>query len=239
MNRLVDYFHPLHKLNRARSDYLSKHQVPEILNAILSVPISALEEDPFKLDYLVINVENSTADVQLDSVLSIASLPISQHMIDLKGAQQRLVCSEQPLTAETLTDNHIEAQVLAEEGEPLTQVMHELLAQLQGKILVVHDVLRTKALLDKFVADYYQLPPLPLLYLDIVSIEQSLLAQQGRSDNLNLALSAIRKRHDLPDYSARGTLMAALATGELYLALLKKQAKGASITLRNLPIYEG
>jgi len=49
---LVDHFHPLNKLKRARSNYLNKHQVPDNIKALLSAPLPELDADLFELDYL-------------------------------------------------------------------------------------------------------------------------------------------------------------------------------------------
>ena len=59
---------------------------------------------------------------------------------------------------------------------------------------------------------------------------------KGNQKSADFRLASIRKRHGLPEYPAHGALIDAVATGELYLALLKKRFAGGTPCFRRLKV---
>jgi len=91
-----------------------------------------------------------------------------------------------------------------------------------------------KSFLNQYIEKQYQLPPLPLLWVDTLKIEKSLNIHKSSQGTADFRLASIRTRHGLPEYSSHGALVDALATGELYLALIKKCYEGADATVRSM-----
>lgn len=230
---LLDYFHPLNKLKRARSDYLNKYQLPTHLKALLSAPLPDLDDDLFALDYLSLDFETTGFDPAVDSLLSVGYLPMNEEKLLLSEAVETLVNSAEKITAETAVINHIVPEMLAR-GEALSNVMDALLTVLVGKVIIVHGSMIERGFLDQYIALQYKLPPLPLLWVDTLKIEKSLSMHKSNVGSADFRLASIRKRHNLPEYSSHGALVDALATGELYLALLKKCYEGTPATARHM-----
>ena len=234
MIAVLDYFHPLNKLKRARSDYLSKHKLlPDHIKALLSAPLPELDDDLYALEYISLDFETTGFDPQMDNLLSVGYLPLSDQKLSINQAVESLVQSAEKISAETAVINHIVPEMLAL-GLPLAQVMDTLLNALIGKAIIVHGSMIEQGFLDKYIASQYDLPPLPLLWVDTLKIEKSLTMHKGNTGSADFRLASIRKRHNLPEYASHSALVDALATGELYLALLKKCYQGTPATARNM-----
>ena len=233
MRLILKHFHPLNKLKRERERYLNKHQVPDNIKALLSAPLPDLDEDIFSLDYLSVDFETSGFDPKYDSLLSVGYLPLINQQLLLSEAVETLINSAENIKAETAVINHIVPEML-EQGKPWAEVLDTLLDELVGKVLIVHGSVVEKRFLNYYIAQQYQLPPLPLLWVDTLQMEKSLHAYKDSAETEDFRLGSIRARHNLPEYAAHGALVDSLATGELYLALLKKCFEGADSRVRHM-----
>lgn len=237
MRAIFNHFHPLNKLKRERASYLAKHQLPDNIKALLLAPLPDLDDDIFKLDYLSVDFETSGFDPENDSLLSVGYLPMTKQQLLLSQAVETFVKTAENINAETAIINHIVPEML-EQGLPITKVMDDLIDALVGKVIIVHGSVIEKRFLNNYIATYYKLPPLPLLWVDTLQIEKSLHMHKGNSGSEDFRLGSIRARHNLPEYSAHGALVDSLATGELYLALLKKCFEGAESSVRHMKFDE-
>lgn len=235
MRKLFNYYHPLNKLQRAREHYLSKHKVPDSIKALLSAPLPSLEEDIYTLDYIALDFETSGFEPDKDHLLSVGYLPMIKQELLLNHAVETFIQSSKKIKAETAVINHITAEML-EQGSPLDEVMDALFSAITGRIIIAHGCIIEKRFLDHYLKQRFNLPPLPLLWVDTLLIEKSLSIHRGNQKSADFRLASTRARHGLPEYPAHGALIDALATGELYLALLKIRFAGVEAKLRHLKI---
>lgn len=235
MQKIFNYYHPLNKLKRARESYLSKQQVPDSIKALLSAPLPSLETDIYQLDYIALDFETSGFEPHVDHLLSVGYLPMTKQQLLLNQAVESLIQSSEKIKAETAVINHITAEML-KKGKPLDDVMETLFVALTGRIIIAHGCMIEKSFLDHYLKQRFNLPPLPLLWVDTLSIEKSLTIHRGNQKSADFRLASVRARHGLPEYPAHGALIDALATGELYLALLKVRFAGMQAKLRHLKI---
>ncbi|WP_160060273.1 3'-5' exonuclease [Psychromonas sp. L1A2] len=231
MRAIFNHFHPLNKLKRERERYLANHDVPDKIKTLLSTPLPSLDDDIFSLDYLSVDFETSGFDPKNDSLLSVGYLPLINQQLLLSEAVETLIQSAENIKAETAVINHIVPEML-EQGKPWAEVMDTLLAEAVGKVLIVHGSVVEKRFLNHYIAKQYKLPPLPLLWVDTLQMEKSLHMYKDDSATDDFRLGSIRARHNLPEYSAHGALVDSLATGELYLALLKIHFEGTDSSVR-------
>lgn len=235
MRPLLDYFSPLNKLKRKRERYLKKHDVPDNIRAILAAPLPTISDDLYLLDYVSLDFETTGFYPENDILLSVGYLPIHKQQILLNQAVEFLIKSSEKIKAETAVINHIVPEML-ENGLPLDEVMDGLFTAIAGKTLIAHSCVIEKRFIDHYVAERFNLPALPLLWVDTLTIEKSFTINRADSDSMDFRLASIRVRHGLPEYPAHGALIDALATAELYLALLKKRFSGAEASFRGLKI---
>ncbi|WP_193755624.1 3'-5' exonuclease [Psychromonas sp. psych-6C06] len=235
MLSMFNYFHPLNQLQRKRARYINKHKIPDHILALLRAPLPDIDEDLLKLDYIALDIETTGFHPETDHLLSIGYLPIQNQKILLSEAVEQFVKSTKKIKAETAIINHIVPEML-ENGTPLNEILEKFFASLVGKVLVAHGSVIEKRFLDYYVAKQFNLPPLPLLWVDTLSIEKSFIIHKGSAQSADFRLSSTRERHGLPEYPAHGALIDALATAELYLALLKKRFQDDKATFRDLKI---
>lgn len=232
MYSIFNYFHSLSALKRARAHYLKKHQVPDNIKALLDAPLPELDADLYLLDYVALDFETTGFDPTQDNLLSVGYLPIRKQCLIVNQAVETFVKSSEKIKAQTAVINHITPEMLAT-GRDLQTVMDGLFTAMTGQVLIAHGSMIEKSFIDHYVAEHLKLPPLPLLWLDTLTIEKSLSMHQGNND-ADFRLASVRERHGLPEYAAHGALIDALATGELYLALLKKRFAGSKAKLKHL-----
>jgi DNA polymerase-3 subunit epsilon len=235
MKFLFNYFHALNQLKRKRERYISKHKLPDNIRALLSAPLPDLESDLFKLDYIALDFETTGFHPEQDHLLSVGYLPLSNQQLIVSEAVETFIKSPEKIKPETAVINHIVPEML-ENGVPLHEVMNTLFLAIKGKVLIAHGCVIEKRFIDYYIAKHYKLPPLPLLWVDTLTIEKSLIMHKGNQKTGDFRLTSTRARHGLPEYSAHGALIDALATGELYLALLKIRFSGEKAKLSKLKI---
>ena len=233
MKSLFNYFHAINHLKRKRERYISKHKLPDNIKALLSAPLPELDSDLFKLDYIALDFETTGFHPEQDHLLSVGYLPLSNQQLIISEAVETFIKSSEKVKPETAVINHIVPEML-EKGSPLHEVMDTFFGALKGKVLIAHGCSIERRFIDYYIAKHYQLPPLPLLWVDTLTIEKSLTMHKGNQKSSDFRLASTRARHGLPEYSAHGALIDALATGELYLALLKKRFCGEKATFSNL-----
>ncbi|MEL0629012.1 3'-5' exonuclease [Psychromonas aquatilis] len=220
MKAIFNYFHPLNKLKREREKYLAEHKLPDNIKALLSAPLPDLESNVYSLDYLSVDFETSGFSPETDSLLSVGYLPIINQQLLLSKAVETFISSGEKIKAETAIINHIVPEML-EQGKHWSVVMDKFLAAAVGKVIIVHGSVIEKRFLNHYMKKRYNLPPLPLLWVDTLKLEKSLLMYKNNSETQDFRLGSIRERHNLPEYAAHGALVDSLSAGELFLALLK------------------
>ncbi|MDN2663488.1 3'-5' exonuclease [Psychromonas sp. 14N.309.X.WAT.B.A12] len=233
MRRIFNHFHPLNKLQRERERYLSTHQVPDNIRVLLEAPLPDLDDDIYSLDYLSLDFETSGFNPKTDSLLSVGYLPLINQQLLLSEAVETLIHTAKNVKAETAVINHIVPEML-EKGEAWNVVLDAMLTEAVGKVLIVHGSIVEKRFLNHYMAKRYKLPPLPLLWVDTLQMEKSLHIYKDNNGTDDFRLGSVRERHHLPEYSAHGALVDSLATGELYLALLKQHFEGADSSVRHM-----
>jgi len=234
MKAIFNHFHPLNKLKREREIYLATHNaLPEHIKALLMAPLPELDEQIITLDYMCLDFETTGFESDKDALLSVGYLPIIKQQLLLNKAVEMLINSTEDIKAEAAIINHIVPEMLAE-GLPLDTVMDTLLEALVGKVIIVHGSMIERNFLNQYIERRYGLPPLPLLWVDTLSIEKSLSVYKGNLATADFRLSSIRERHGLPEYASHGALVDALATGELYIALVKLCYAGTDGSVRHM-----
>ena len=234
MRAIFNHFHPLNKLRREREIYIAEHHpLPEHIKAVLSAPLPHLDDDIIGLDYLSLDFETTGFEPEKDALLSVGYLPMIKQQLLLNEAVEMLINSNEHIKAETAIINHIVPEMLAQ-GLPLETVMDNLFNAMIGKAIIVHGSMIEKKFLNQYIERRYGLPPLPLLWVDTLTIEKSLSIYKGNVGSADFRLASIRERHGLPEYSSHGALVDALATGELYIALIKQCYAGADATARHM-----
>ncbi|MDO6640871.1 3'-5' exonuclease [Shewanella sp. 5_MG-2023] len=220
IKKWLNHFHPLTRLNKARQDYIAAHpQLPDFLLALLTQPLPELGAKVTELTYLSLDIETSGLDAKQDHILSVGYVTMCGKRIDLASVGHTYI--KGVVRPETAVINHIMPQMV-NRAQKLDIVMEHLFRQMQGKLLLVHGKQVEQQFIDHYLMKKYQLPPMPLLWLDTLAIEKSMTLNKASQQDGDYRLISIRQRYGLPEYHGHSASVDAVATAELYLALCTK-----------------
>lgn len=223
MNTLRWYFHPLTKLTRQRSLYLEQHQVPAVIRSLLQYSLPKYSAKVSELNYIILDFETTGLDPQQDDILSIGWVEMSGQYIELASATELYIKDACQIRKETAVINHIVPEML-HSGCSLDAALTQFLQAAEQKIIIAHGCVVEQRFLDRYFKQYFDLPTLPFIWLDTLSIEKYLTGYQTQTNSMDYRLAAIRSRYGLPAYNAHNALTDAIATAELFLALFYRLA---------------
>ncbi|WP_228266591.1 exonuclease domain-containing protein [Ornithinimicrobium ciconiae] len=187
-----------------------------------------------ELRLLAVDLETTGLDPQVHEVLSLGLVPVDGLTIDLSGARQYAVRPTgaagvgHSATVHGITDDEAAAAV------PLSEVLPEVVAALEGRVLLAHfATLETGFLTAACRRAGLAVPD--LVAVDTLELQRRILRRSRlhhHSSRGELTLSASRHHHGLPRYRSHDALTDALACAELYLAQVA--ALGENLTVRQL-----
>jgi DNA polymerase-3 subunit epsilon len=170
-------------------------------------------------------------DFELDGLRKDAHLlqagwaPFEGHSIRLAGAHSVDIRSTANLDAEAVTIHGIGEQRAAK-GEPLGEVILDLVRALSGRVLVAHAAGIERTALQRATRKLLGVH-LPVRCVCTLTLERALHPNQVGSEPYRLG--SCRKRYGLPDYRAHDALTDALAAAELFQAQLTRLPDDASL----------
>lgn len=221
MASFIEYFHHLERFKRLRKYYLKDHVLPEVLSTLITLPEIDVKQASSSIDYIVLDIETTGLDFQLDQILSIGWVEISQSKINLATCQHLYINNDSQIKAETAVINHITPQML-DDGIALHDAMLAFFESAQNKVIVAHACIVEANFLDHYLTTYFHLPKLPLIWLDTMCMEKQMDKAIDRHNELDVRLSSTRARYQLPEYNSHNALADAVATAELFLAQQKR-----------------
>lgn len=216
----MNYFHPLSQLERARVARLNDPSLPDAMRQLIAKPYPEPEAKLSNLEFLVFDLETTGLNPEEDRILSIGHLVIQDFRVDIQSSSHTYVKSNTDIKAESAVINHIVPEMLTE-GVTLDEAMNNLFCAMKGKILIAHGTMVEKNFIDQYLQKRYGIEPLPLIWIDTLAMEKSLMRNKEDNNTGDYQLSAVRERHNLPPYLAHNALADSIATGELFLVLVK------------------
>lgn len=180
---------------------------------------STVPATPFScVDFLVVDAETTGLDPRRDHVLEVGWVPVTRAEVVLDGVRGTAVRLPdgvdvgQSAILHGLTDDELAA------APRLTDVMLELRAALEGRVLVAHHAPIEIGFLDGAFRDGHAARS-PLLVVDTMALQRRLLVSgHGEPPPGALRLDSARRRFGLPRYAAHRAATDAVATAELLLA---------------------
>jgi DNA polymerase-3 subunit epsilon len=187
------------------------------------------------LSFLVVDFETTGFEPATNEIISIGWIEMSNMQIDLGRKQHFYINNSQHINHETAVINHIVPQMIENNGISLEQAINTLLHDSEDKILVVHGKVIEKNFLDYYAQKFLGITELPLMWIDTMKIEQWKTAKTGGNTiSQDNRLSAVRKRYNLPQYTAHNALIDSVATAELLLAQISHLYRDRHVTLETL-----
>ncbi len=216
IRKLKHHFHPLTKLEKQRQKFAIADECSAELRRLLNTPLPKPQTLLKELDFLVMDFETTGIDAKKDSLLSIGSVAINDNQIDMHTSAHCYVDDNQQIKAASAVVNHITPQMLLQ-GDHLDEAMNRLFLKMIGKVAIAHGAAIEKSFIDAYVQQRYGIKPLPIIWLDTLRVEKHLTFRNKKLP-VELQLNDVRKRYNLPAYSAHNALADALSTAELFFA---------------------
>lgn len=201
----------------ARRKRMLKKVAKGALYDFLSVPFPSEDTCLSDLPILSVDFETTGLNAINDKLLSVGFVSIEKRKIKLGTSYHQIINTKDRLEADNVVIHQITDQQKAE-GQSLHVVVEALLAALAGKVMLVHFARIEKQFLKQACIELYGVsPPFPMI--DTLAIAKRKLDQRDIAyDPQDLRLTALRRKHGLPEHFAHNALNDAIATAELLLA---------------------
>lgn len=224
-------FPQLFGLNAKRQRLLKK--APDgPLKDYLSVPFPESSTPVHHLDILSLDFETTGLNAKTDKLLSVGFIQMPELQIKLGTSFHQIITSNGALKADNVAIHQITDQEKAE-GKPLAEVVETILKALAGKVMLVHYAKIEREFLKEACLKLYGMAPV-IPIIDTLAIEKKRLdAKDIAYDPSQLRLANLRESYHLPGHYAHNALSDAIATAELFLAMIK-QRESQHITLKHL-----
>tara|TARA_R110001583_G_scaffold25803_1_gene93355 strand:+ start:6127 stop:6846 length:720 start_codon:yes stop_codon:yes gene_type:complete len=222
------------ELDTKRKECL-KSTLPHEVKLNLSQPLLDKKMLFKTLSFLVVDFETTGFEPNTNDIISIGWVEVTNMQIDLGRKQHFYIKNSQHINHETAVINHIVPQMTQSNGIALEKAINALLNESKNKILVVHGKVIEKNFLDYYAQKFLGIPELPLMWIDTMKIEEWKTSKMGGNTiSQDNRLSAVRKRYNLPQYSAHNALIDSVATAELLLAQIAHMYRDRNVTLETL-----
>lgn len=202
------------------------------MQTYLDAPLPPRSADVRSLSLMALDLETTGLDPSADNIVSAGLVKIEGTHIQCSTAEHILVridgSVEQSATIHQITDTDLH-QAVSERT-----MLDRLLDVLAGHVLLVHHAPMDLGFLNAACRRHYH-RPLIIRTVDTLPMARQ-LCERGdqRARDGELRLHALRTAYGLPRYPAHNALSDALATAELYLALLSRWAGTDALPLRTI-----
>lgn len=201
------------------------------LRDFLQVPFPALNCPIHQTPILAVDFETTGLDAVQNKLLSVGCVALNQGQIKLASSYHQIIQTPGQLKAENVTIHQI-TDDQKDQGQPLAEVIEQLLKRLAGKVMLVHFARIERQFLQQACLELYGLaPPLPMIDTLVVA-KKSFDKRDVAYDPSQLRLAALRNKYHLPVHYAHNALNDAIATAELLLAQISE--RDSDLTLKQL-----
>lgn len=223
------YFHPLTYQERKHKKW-QLNTIKKPYADLFQYPLLHTQTTISDVEFLVMDFETSGLNSDNDHILSIGWVVIKNTQIHLDSAVKLDVFAPEHINPETAVIHHIMPEMLSD-ALPAQTAIELLLKDMKGKVLIAHAVGIERGFLQRYCQRLFGLDKVPLLWLDTLRIERSLMINSAKNPQYDFQLSSIRRDYGLPDYPAHDALIDAVATAEVFLAQTKQLCGKTTPTL--------
>ncbi len=193
----------------------------------LDAPRPSRRTPALDADYLVLDLEMTGLQPASDRIVSMGWVHVRAGRIRMRTARYVLLAVDASV-AESAPIHHLRDQDLSG-GCSEREALEALLQALQGRVLVAHHAPLDLRFLHAACRRHAGVPLLTRTVDTLALARRRRQRGHRQARDGELRLDALRSAYNLPRYPAHNALSDALATAELFLALLRRQANGASL----------
>lgn len=200
---------------------LLKNTNSTVMKKYLEKPFPNKKDFIVNVDIVSLDFETTGLDIEKDRVVSFGLVNIKQLGVDLKSSAHQLINTniELPETSVVIHQITDEQQI---NGMSIADAFPKLLKQLSGKVLLAHNAKVEVGFLNKMCQKLYA-TDFVIPVIDTQHLAKRSFDRQNKAYKSNeLRLFNLRKLYNMPAYKAHNALMDAIATAELFLAMVNK-----------------
>lgn len=203
--------------DHARRRALAK-AAPGPLHDLLSTPWPDKASLCADVPMTALDLEATGLSPGRDHMVSVGLVELRGMSIHLDTALHRLIRTKRPMPEDSAIIHQVTDDQAAT-GQPLAEVMPQVLERLTGRVLVAHHAWVEQSFLSAACERLYG-APLVIPTIDTQALAQRLMRNRNQFlRSTSLRLFNLRSYYGLPRYKAHNALSDALATAELFLAL--------------------
>lgn len=219
-------------LDHRRKSALSKATNPHMRD-FLAHALANPDDQITDLEIVALDLETTGLDPAKDQILSIGLVPLSRGSVTLGGSWHRIVQIDRAIPASSAVIHGITDDQAAS-GEPLETLLPQLLEILAGKAILVHYSPIERHFLDAACRKLYGSPFITQV-IDTLPLARRLLRMRNHMIQPgNLRLFNLRPLFGLPQYQAHNALYDAIATAELFMAILSELSPANDYKLKDV-----
>ena len=204
--------------NYIRQRLLKKTQ-SSVMKAFLSREFPSRKALISGLDIVSVDFETTGLDIKKDNIISIGTVNIACLNIELNTSIHQLITQQAELNEESVVIHNITDTALRD-GLSIDLVLPTLLERLSGKVMLAHNAGIELGFLNRLCRAHYNtdfiIPVIDTLQL----AKRSFALQNKVYKDKQLRLFNLRKLYNMPVYKAHNSQMDAIATAELFLAMV-------------------
>jgi len=205
-------------INNKRKRLLDQ-SVPGALQKYYAVPFPEQNDRILDVAFVVLDFETTGLEIHKDHLVSIGLVKITNLGINLDTLWHQIIKTSHAMTEQTAVIHEI-TDDMVEQGLEIKEAFDTLLDKLKGHVLIAHHADIEIGFLQKICRTIYQQD----FYIPIIDTQVLAQRQLTRSQEIlkngSLRLFNLRERYGLPVYKAHNALNDALATAELFLAVV-------------------
>lgn len=219
------------RLNAQRRAAARRASLSE-LSTLLSAPLPAPGTSWRDVRFLAVDLETNGLDPNEADVIAIGWAPIEGGRVRPGRGGYAVINTAgevgQSATVHGLTDTDVARGVAASDGFAL------LVRALTGAVMIVHHAPLDVAMLNR-MSQSVAGAPLPVPVIDTLAMAKTRMQQTGQQPRQDgLRLETLRAHYGLPRYAAHHALGDAIATAELFAAMVAHRFGGDEPALRAL-----
>ncbi|MEL6443621.1 MAG: exonuclease domain-containing protein [Bacteroidota bacterium] len=179
-----------------------------------------------EVELLSLDLETTGLDPKRDAILSVGSVPVAGGAVKVGQSAHVLVRADRSVAQSATVHGLLDCDV--EEGISLEDALAHVLERLAGRVLLAHHAVFDHGCLDHACRVVYGVPLL-VPTVDTLAIARRRHHARAHQHHGTAApdafrLATLREAHGLPAYHAHNALSDALATAELFLAMIAEDA---------------
>lgn len=201
----------------------------------LAVPPPPVATECRAIRWVVVDLETTGLDAARDQILSIGLVEIHEMAIPLESAWHALVRPDRAIPEASAVIHGI-TDDKASAGVSLAEVLPHLLGRLSGAVMVAHHAALERAFLGAACRRLYGAAFMaPVADTETLARRTRVRRHQPIREG-DLRLFRLREAHGLPRYPAHDALSDALATAELFLAMVAERSPDGRCRLGDILI---